>query len=111
MKNQRFVFRCLAGLLFMAFVGMNITISKSYQVDQMAAKLTLTELAAMAQNGDECVYDLLDCLPTGCTIWSWGGIGGGVPANNYKWQYTGCTSHCSSGGSHCCYELAEYGCQ
>ena len=75
MIQKKLIFGCLAGLLFMAFVVMNITASKSYQGDEMAAKLTLTELAAMAQNGDECVYDLLDCLPTGCTVWSWSGIG------------------------------------
>lgn len=57
MKKRKFILGCLTGLLFMAFVVMNITVSMSYQGDEMAAKLTLTELAAQAQNGEESGYD------------------------------------------------------
>lgn len=110
MKNQKIVFRSLAGFLFIAFAVMNVTISLSYQGDGDISKLTLTELAAMAVNDDECVYDLLDCLPTGCSIFSWDGIENTEPDNHYKWQYTGCISYCSPGGGHCCYELSSYGC-
>lgn len=57
MKQKKLIFGGLAGLLFMAFAVMNITVSMSYQGDEMAAKLTLTELAAQAQNGEESGYD------------------------------------------------------
>ncbi len=55
MKKQKFIFGSLAGILFMAFVTVNFTVSQSYNKDG-TAQLTLTELAAKAQwEGEETV--------------------------------------------------------
>lgn len=51
MKERKFVIGALAGLLFMAFVALNLTISQNYQGDNAMNRFTLVDLAAEAQGG------------------------------------------------------------
>ncbi len=73
MRKRKFIFGGLAGLMFMAFVAMNLTVSQSYEKDG-TAQLTLTELAAKAQWEGEMAVDFysypIDCstIWTGCNI-------------------------------------------
>lgn len=63
----------LAGLLFMAFTAVNVTVSQSYHGDEGVAQITLQDIVAIAQNGDEsaqCIADdpgecAVSCGPNG----------------------------------------------
>lgn len=56
MMQRKFIFGCLAGLLFMAFTAVNVTVSKSYLGNERGNQFSLVQLAAKAQSGAECFY-------------------------------------------------------
>lgn len=56
MRKRKFIFGGLAGLMFMAFVAVNLTVSQSYDQDG-TAQMALTELAAKAQGGRDMAND------------------------------------------------------
>ncbi|WP_236974531.1 hypothetical protein [Membranihabitans maritimus] len=68
MKKKRKILGIAGGLLFMAFVAVNLTVSQSYQGNESVAQLTLVELAAKAQSGDEhgCQSDQFPPVYVGC---------------------------------------------
>ncbi|WP_236974534.1 hypothetical protein [Membranihabitans maritimus] len=54
MKKKRKILGIAGGLLFMAFVAVNLTVSRNYQGDESVVQLSLKELSAKAQTTDEC---------------------------------------------------------
>lgn len=66
MKQKKLIFGCLAGLLFMAFTAVNVTVSKSYQGDKLNNEFTLTQLVAKAVSAQEfyCVDDIFGGICT-----------------------------------------------
>ena len=66
MKNRNFIFGSLAGILFIAFTAVNVTVSLNSNVGN-SAQLTFTELIAKANSGSE-FYCSLDKYGAGiCT--------------------------------------------
>lgn len=58
MQKRNFIFGGFAGLLFMVFVAVNLTLSYSSQREKGFSNLSLTELLAKAESGGEdyCTY-------------------------------------------------------
>lgn len=54
--QSKFIFGCLAGLLFMVFTAVNVTVSKSYLGNERGNQFSLVQLQAEAQSGTECFY-------------------------------------------------------
>ncbi len=53
MKQKKLIFGCLAGLLFMAFTAVNVTVSKSYQLESGNLGFSLSNLIVKAASGNE----------------------------------------------------------
>lgn len=60
MQKRNFIFGGLAGLLFMVFTAVNVTVSQSYLKNTGKTGLSLKELTAKANTGGEfyCVDDI-----------------------------------------------------
>lgn len=98
MKKKNKILGIAGGLLFIAFVAMNFTASRSYQGDESVAQLTMTELVAKAQSGEGCLQwgDCLgdnDCFVVQVTPQS---------IYNYAVALHNCRPSCSTGGTACC---------
>lgn len=78
MMQRKFIFGCLAGLLFMAFTAVNVTVSKSYSVNKKGNEFSLSNLTAKATSTQEfeCSTEDLNGI---CT--SVGGTDCAIPAD------------------------------
>ncbi len=56
MQKRKFIFGCLAGLFFMLFTAVNVTVSQSFLDSKSDSPFSLEQLQAEAQSGAECFY-------------------------------------------------------
>lgn len=57
MKKRKFILGGITGLLFMAFVAINVMVRQSYQGDTGISQITIMGLIAKAGGGDESGWD------------------------------------------------------
>lgn len=73
MKKWNFIFVVLAGIMFLTFTAVNVSLSLSTELEQSSVQLTLNDLIAIADGGEEsaqCVADdpgecAVSCGPNG----------------------------------------------
>lgn len=97
MKNRKFIFGCVAGLLFMVFAAVNVTISLSYQGDEPVHQVTLQDLTVMAQSIDEC-WLINECISGKCVV-------NRVTSEKIYWfaiDLDICRPRCLPDGIYCC---------
>lgn len=88
MKKRNLFFGGLAGLLFITFTALNLTISQNYQGQDVVNRFTLTELAAEAQGG---AGEFHGCYPLPALAETWTRCYGDGPwAMRCACGFTGC---------------------
>ena len=103
MKKRNFIFGGLAGMMFVVFVTLNITVSKSYHKNISSSKLTLVDLTVLAQNADEC-WVVNDCISGKCLVEK-------VTTEKSYWfgiNMENCETICTPGGIYCCPGLDKW---